>query len=85
MAADSHVCSSEQWLLGGFHGDFLLSRYPDLKARDGPNIRAETREGACSLPVVTAISHEGAQTYKCPTLPVSWLFLSTLKLKRLRC
>lgn len=62
MAADSHVCSSEQWLLGGFHGDFLLSRYPDLKARDGPNIRAETREGACSLPVVTAISHEGAQT-----------------------
>lgn len=61
MGNGSYVCSHERWLPGGFHGDFLLSRI-DLKTRDGPNSRAETREVARSLPRVRAISHEGLQT-----------------------
>jgi hypothetical protein len=44
-APDSHSLQPRAAATWGFHGDFLLSRYPDLKTRDGPNTRAETREG----------------------------------------
>lgn len=81
---DSHVCSHEQWLPGGFHGDFLLRRYPDLKTRDGPNTRAETREVACSLPRVRTISHEGMQTLQVSTPQMARVSGSSCQLGNLR-